>query len=148
MSRITEDLKIQFQGEVHDLGAHIDIDRDDLDAEFSRQAALVSWWGVMAEQASHDLRRAEADFQGWLAVTFGQLRAQAEATKAKMTEAKLEQTVHSLPQFLEWKQRINDLKHQAGVLRTATRGIEEKGRMLVSLGALRRSEVTAFGSAT
>lgn len=128
--------------EVCDLGADVAINGDDLSAEFSRQASLLAWWGTLLENSQHALRRAESEFDTFVADTSTTIRNRPDA---KMTEGKVDNALKSDPTWAVRKRQLDDLRHQSELLKVAVKAIEAKGSMLISLGAHKRAEMDMAG---
>src|ERR1035437_4200419 len=66
-TRVGEDLKFKVtvggQDKTYDLGKAVEIEENNLSPEFSQQPSLQAWWGTLAENAQHALRKEKADFE-------------------------------------------------------------------------------------
>lgn len=143
--RITFDVVVEGVVRTYDLGEAVSVDGDDLNAEFSRQAALLAWWGVLAENAQAVFRKTEIEYDLFVARSNVGVRENLVASGQKVTEALVDRLVDMDPDHVAMKEKLSEVKHRAELLRIAFRAVEEKGRMLQSLGAHRRAEMDMTG---
>ena len=127
--------------QICDLGADVEINAEDLSTEYSKQASLQAWWGTLLENSQHALRRAESEFDTFVADTSTTIRSRPD----KMTEGKVDNALKSDPTWAVRKRQLDDLRHQSELLKVAVKAVEAKGSMLISLGAHKRAEMEVTG---
>ena len=124
------------------------INEDDLSAEFMQQAALMGWWGTLAENAMHAYRLAEIELEALAAETSGRLRAKLSEGMPpgkKPTEDQLKEALKADPAYTVKRRAVEMARHNSDLLKSALRSVEEKGKMLQSYGAFRRAEMDMTG---
>lgn len=127
------------------LSKYVEINEGDISEEFAKQAAIQAWIGSLYEQAQSSYRTAEIDFEAYEASLSNSIRAKADTDGSKLTEAKLQAMILSSPAHLKLRHTLNEIRSEVDQLKIALRAIEEKGNMLVSLGAQKRQELSATG---
>lgn len=128
-----------------DLGDAVDINEADLSAEFSKQASLLAYWGTLLEQAQNLHRRQDDRVESYAAELSLRIRKRAAASGEKTTEGKISDEIKNDVGYRKSKENLLDAKHEVEQLKVALRALEEKGKMLISLGAQKRAELDMTG---
>ncbi len=129
----------------------VTIDETDVSTEFVKQAALQGWWGTLTENALHAYRMAEIDLDTVGAQLASKLRAELSVglpAGKKPTEDQLKEALKGNPAYAAQRKAVEMARHNADLLKSALKAIEEKGKMLQSYGAYRRSEMDIEGLRT
>jgi len=127
-----------------DLVADSYIDSENITAEFSKQPALLAWFGVIYQQANNSYETAKTELEIFEAKACNEAR-QCVEEKVKVTETFIKQLVMADEEYISRRQRVDALKAQAELTRRAFEAIREKGSVLISLGAHIRSEIEQMG---
>lgn len=127
-----------------DLVADTYIDPDNITVEFSKQPALLAWYGVMWQQANNVYEKAKTEFDIFEAKACCEVRKLIDE-KAKVTETYIKQLVTADDDYAEKRRALDALHAQADLARRAFDAIKEKGSALISLGAHIRAEMDQLG---
>lgn len=127
-----------------DLVADSYIDPDNITAEFSKQPALLAWFGVIYQQANNAYETAKTELDIFEAQACNEARKCVDE-KAKVTETFIKQLVMADEEYISRRHSVDALKAQAELTRRAFEAIKEKGSALISLGAHIRAEIEQMG---
>lgn len=128
-----------------DLGKIFTIDEENLAKEFANQAALYAYFATLSAKADHvasmkklskEQERAEADQD---------YRTQLSGRDKKVTEGTIKSMVDTDEKVSQLSKEELDAELDADILKAITRALEERGRMLMSLGSHLRHELDMTG---
>lgn len=120
---------------------HLNINEMNLASEFVRQPSLLSYWMTQYEVAADQHRRLELDLDIFEAVARDVARVDMETNQEKTSDKKIESSVHTLEEYKARRRHLLAVEHNREVIKSTLEAIREKGRMLLTLGALRRAEI-------
>jgi hypothetical protein len=128
-----------------DLSEIFSIDESNLKDTFLKHPAVVAWFTTVlasyqrASNVEKDaLKLMEASF-------YKQKREELEAAGKKVTETLLNSEVYTDPRYQKQLSIIRDLEEDTSILQGIKYGLDHKLQMLIQLGGLYRSEITATG---
>jgi hypothetical protein len=135
----TSSLKMPFDAET--LGTDLDISQNDLDGAFRGQAGLFAHYG----QKHVEMMRQEARAKMMLEVTEAkldkQLRDEAAAASAKITEKQIEQGIARSPDYIKAVYAHNEAKAAMALASVAVESFKQRRDMLIQIGASERQEL-------
>jgi len=139
---------LRFPVTVHNKTFHIDlvsdtyIDPDNITAEYSKQPALLAWYGVIYQQANNAYEKSKTELEIFEAKACNEARQLCEG---KVTETYVKQLVMADEEYISRRHQVDALRAQAELTRRAFESIKEKGSALISLGAHIRAEIEQMG---
>lgn len=116
------------------------INENCLSEEFIKQAALLAFYGVAYQNAAAQRRAAETELEFVEAEAMQAARALL-ADEPKVTEGKVKEVVLTNDTYQEQCREANRLLAIEGSLKVQYEAVQEKGRMLMSFGGVRRAEL-------
>lgn len=151
---ISVNLKLgTFEGNLQE---DLEIDRDNLSESFIDQAGKFAWWSVLYVQAKAIAEKAKSEMEVQKDYMSKQLiseldtkiRHRLELDGEKITEARVEKAIYKENEYIEAVELYNELKSRylkanadAMTLEVASKAMDSRKDMLISLGAQIRSEL-------
>jgi hypothetical protein len=126
----------------------IEIDGQDLDAEFLTQARKFAWWAMVSELAKDLMNRRKYDLDQLYARLDHKVRMEASCPPApakpiKLTEKMVENSVITSPEYKAAYETYLEIKKYYGMLSAGREAFVQRKEMLISLGANYRAEGNA-----
>jgi len=124
-----------------DIGEQLNIDRNNLDLEFSEQAGLYAYWAIVAEEARANYEKASLALEVLEAELDGVIRDEARESGEKITEKVVESRINS---DLGRQKRCEDkieARKQANIMAVVKDAFGQRASMLQALGFMRRPEL-------
>jgi hypothetical protein len=132
--------KENYESELYD---NLTIDDTDLDKEFRQQPRLFAWWAAVETLIKDLYETRKMQLKRLYAVLDSRVREDGKATKTKLTEKMVENTVITKPEYQKAENELSKIRKQFGLAHVGKEAFEQRKEMLISLGANRRSEVSA-----
>lgn len=130
--------KVDEEMDILSADSVLKIDQVDLNSTLASHPALFAYWLQKQEEAEHTLRLMNAEYEAWEARTKVDIRQQPNL---KLTEGYVEELLKKNAQWLVWKQNINEAVHNSLSIKAVIEGLKEKGRLLITLGTIRKAEI-------
>jgi len=121
--------------------ADLDIDPERLEHEFKMQSSLFCHYSLQHIKALNALRRKKAQKEELHAFLDLHYRDNFNADGIKFTEAMVRSKIIQDERMLKLEAEILELESIVGIFKVVVDSFDQKGNMLVSLGALRREEM-------
>jgi hypothetical protein len=126
----------------------VQIDRDNLEDEYTRVAADYSYVGELYSRALEAHERARIKLDGVYAAVRGELHANAKALGHRVTERKLDVETNADPSVMQARERMAGCHGRKVFYKLKLEAIATKRDMLVSLGAHARQDKRSADYAT
>ncbi len=141
-------VRVMVGNEVHEFetSRELMINRDDLDTELARQAALYAWYGVLVERARAERMEVEAEIERLEGDVEQEIRASI-TDKKLMTENAIKAKVKSDPRLIKLgrdARRIERDERFVGVMYSA---FFQRKDLVVALARNRNAELSAPSAA-
>lgn len=145
------DTKVRFtvDGQSYELSTQVElvIDRDDLDCEMGKQAALFAWYGVMRERARYERMLKEAEIEELEAQIEDDLRMKLDDKKMmdgrKMTEDAISSKIRVDPRLSIARRQLRKTDQNEKMLDMFVSAMAQRKDMLVALARSRHLEMSA-----
>ena len=116
------------------------INNEDLSSEFIKHPALLSSYAGIYEAASDAYRRMKSDMEIFEAEARSEIRDKWNSDK-RMTVDTVADALLTNKEYRVRKKRLLELEHEVETIKVCFESIREKGRVLLSLGTLKRAEM-------
>lgn len=121
------------------------IDEANLTKEYSRQAALYAWLGVVGAKADHKASMADLAKDQEYARTDEAYREQFDASGRKMTEPQVKSLILIDKDYMRASANELALKYDSKLIQALIKALDQRADMLISLGSHLRHEVDMTG---
>lgn len=124
------------------------INRDDLDGELARQAALFAWYGFLHERLRAERSRLELELEELTAQIDQEVRRRMhqeapEGRGLKPTEAEIKSRVRITPTYVNASRKILKVEADERMLSVIVSALAQRKDMLVALARNRHLEMAA-----
>jgi len=117
-----------------DIQRDVEVQEHLLDQEWKRQPELVFKYGMMLADARRELQRAERMLVDRKNELSRDIRENPEAYGlAKVTESAIQTAIELDKRYLDWRDEIDQLRYEVGVLAAAMEALQHKRRALEKL---------------
>ncbi len=144
------EVRVEIEGITYEasLEEDIEIDGQDLDAEFLTQARKFAWWAMVSELAKDLMNRRKYELDQLYARLDHKVRMEAScppppAKPIKLTEKMVENSVITSPEYKTAYESYLEIKKYHGMLSVGREAFVQRKEMLISLGANYRAEGSA-----
>ena len=145
------DTKVRFtvDAEAYELSTmgELMIDRDDLDCEMGKQAAIFAWFGVMQERARGERMVKEAEIEELEAQIEDDIRMKLDDKKMldgrKMTEDAISSKIKVDPRISIARRQLRKTDQNEKMLDMFVSALAQRKDMLISLARSRHLEMSA-----
>lgn len=136
------DVRVAVSGETHEFSTERElvIDRNDLDRELARQAALAAWYGVLLERARAERAELEAELEELTYLVDQEIRASAEK---KPTEDAIKAKTRTDPRVLLTGKKLRKIEHDERLLGHFVSAFSQRKDLLVALARSRHLEMSS-----
>ena len=121
--------------------ADLSINAQDISTEFIKQPGLISGYAGIYEAASDAYRRMKSDFEIFEAETRSRLREELPTQGRKVTEGSIADALLLDSEYKARRKALFEIEHEVETVKICFESIREKGRVLLSLGTIRRAEL-------
>jgi hypothetical protein len=132
--------KENYESELYD---NLTIDDTDLDKEFVEQPRLFAWWAAVETLIKDLYETKKTQLKRDYAVIDARVREEGKITETRLTEKMIENTVITDPKYQIAENELAEIRKQFSLAHVGKEAFEQRKEMLISLGANRRSEVSA-----
>lgn len=121
------------------------IDENNLTQEYTRQATLYAWLGVIAAKADHKASMADLRKDQEYAATDEAFRDQSETLGKKLTETQIKSLITIDGDYKKACEVELAMKYDAKLIQALLRALDQRANMLISLGSHLRHELDMTG---
>ena len=128
-----------------DLAKSLQIDLDDLTAEFARQPALYSFFATLVPWCEYTESKMDLIKDQEYASSDEAYRQDLNMKGEKFTEPVIKSLVTRDEDYVKAVNKHLDARYDTGIVKALTRAFEQRAEMLISLGAQQRYEMNIQG---
>ena len=121
-----------------DVTAEAEIDKSNLSDEFSKQPSQYAYWAFRAEHAKKLKNEAKLQLEVFQARRGKDLRL---AATTKVTDKGIENLIKASEDYTKYYESYNKALYREGIFARIVDSFQQKGQMLISLGAHSRAEM-------
>ena len=138
-------LEVTILGDTVEILSMLEINEDNLSAEYTRQAALFAWVAAEAAAAERDHANAAVNKDTTYAELDFKCREWASNNGQKTTEAEIKAMIQADDSYIAAVSTLNDAEYVMNIMKALVQAMRIRADMLVSLGANMRQEMGMTG---
>ena len=126
-----------------DITTVVNIDKDNISEEFINQASKYAWYYTLLVHARKRKDEAKLSLEVKEAELDAIIRKEAVKNSLKITEAAIQSTIHTLPEYKKTVEILIRMKEEEGILEAVVKAFEQRKDMLISYGSLLKHELNS-----